>query len=161
LTVDAAIPIDAGVDSATGDASAEADAESADLIDSGAVPVTAAGISEIPASYQCAPLVSGDTATGPLNPITLTNYDHYVLAVAAVDSLGNLGAVGNLVCGTPGPIQDFWFDYVADGGQAGGGYCALEGVGVPAGSCLGAGVGLAAIGLARRRRRGHSSAARY
>jgi hypothetical protein len=114
------------------------------------VPVTPAGISEIPASFQCSPFLSGSATSSAM--ITLTNFDHYVFGVAAVDQLGNIGPVGNLVCGTPGPIADFWYDYVNDGGQAGGGYCALEGVGMPAGgSCMAIGVGLGAIGFARRR----------
>jgi hypothetical protein len=121
--------------------------------DAGAtVPVTPAGISEIPASFLCSPFLAG-SATG-MAPLTgLKNFDHYVFGVAAVDQLGNVGPVGNLVCGTPGPIADFWYDYVNDGGLAGGGYCALEGVGMPAGgACMAIGVGLGAIGLRRRRK---------
>lgn len=146
----------AAADAAVADAASDADA--ALVFDSGTtVPVTPAGVSQIPTSYQCAPIVSGDTASSLSNSLTLTNYDHYVFAVAAIDDLGNVGAVGNLVCGTPGPIQDFWYDYVQDGGQGGGGYCALEGVGLPAGgSCMALGVGLGVIGLVRRRRTSRS-----
>ncbi len=95
---------------------------------------------------------SGPTASGAT--VNLTNLDFYVFAVAAVDSIGNVGPVGNLECGTPGPIRDFWYTYsTVDGGLAGGGYCALEGVGMPAGSaCMMAGVGFAALSLLRRRR---------
>jgi hypothetical protein len=96
------------------------------------------------------------TAGSTANTATLsglTNYDYYAFAVAAVDSLGNVGPVGNLQCGTPGPIQDFWLDYTQDGGLAGGGYCALRGVGMPAGgTCMGIGVGFVALSLVRRRR---------
>jgi hypothetical protein len=93
------------------------------------------------------------TATVPAR-----NFDFYVYAVAAVDTLGNVGAVSNLQCGTPGPIKDFWYNYsTLDGGLAGGGYCALEGVGMPAGSAfMTAGVGFAAVSLLRRRRRRRS-----
>ena len=153
--IDASTSTDAATssDAATLDAGADADAEF--VAESGTtVPVTPAGISQISSSFLCAPLVQGNSATAAPNALTLKNFDHYVFAVAAVDELGNIGAVGNLVCGTPGPIQDFWFDYVQDGGQAGGGYCALEGVGMPAGgSCMAIGVGLGAIGFMRRRRR--------
>jgi hypothetical protein len=121
--------------------------------DAGApAPVTPAGISEIPASFLCSPFLAGSmTNSAPLT--SLKNFDHYVFGVAAVDQLGNVGPVGNLVCGTPGPVADFWYDYVNDGGLAGGGYCALEGVGMPAGgACTAIGVGLAAVGLGRRRK---------
>jgi hypothetical protein len=142
--------IDAGTAPVTSDAS---DLEAGFVFDAGApVPVTPAGISEIPASFLCSPLVAGNAA----NSATLSalkNFDHYVFAVAAVDQLGNVGPVGNLVCGTPAPVAGFWNDYLDDGGLAGGGDCALEGVGVPAGgACMAIGVGLGAIGLSRRRK---------
>jgi hypothetical protein len=122
---------------------------------------TNAGISQIPGAFICASptdTVDGATTLGSTistATVATTNYDFYVFAVAAVDILGNVGPVGNLQCGTPGPIADFWYNYATlDGGLAGGGYCALEGVGMPAGSaCMAVGVGLAAIGLVRRRRR--------
>jgi hypothetical protein len=142
--------VDAGTTPVTSDAS---DLEAGFVFDAGApVPVTPAGISEIPASFLCSPFLAG-SASG-MAPLTgLKNFDHYVFGVAAVDQLGNVGPVGNLVCGTPGPVADFWYDYVNDGGLAGGGYCALDGVGMPAGgSCMAIGVGLGAIGLRRRRK---------
>lgn len=155
FTVDASVATeatDAGAEAAIDEDAANSDAEV--VIESGVttVPVTPAGISEIPTSFLCSPLLSGsDTSTDTL---TLVNFDQYAFGVAAVDQLGNVGPIGNLVCGTPGPIAGFWYDYVNDGGQAGGGYCALEGVGMPAGrACMAIGVGLAALALARRRRK--------
>jgi hypothetical protein len=157
FTVDASLPVatEAGT-VATGDDASDSTAFESDVFvfDTGiaTVPITPAGISEIPASFQCG-TVSGNTASSA--SITLTNFDHYSFGVAAVDQLGNIGPVGNLTCGTPGPIASFWYDYIKDGGQAGGGYCALEGVGMPAGgACMMLGVGFGAISLARRRRRG-------
>jgi hypothetical protein len=86
--------------------------------------------------------------------ISLVNYDYYVFAVAAVDTSGNVGPVGDLVCGIPGPLNDFWMHYVADGGLAGGGYCALQFVGTPGGSMLMAvGMGFVGVTFLRRRRR--------
>jgi hypothetical protein len=98
-------------------------------------------------------MTAGSTTTSAT--VSAQNFEFYVWGVAAVDVLGNVGPVGNLKCGTPGPIKDFWYNYsTLDGGLAGGGYCALEGVGMPAASaCMTAMVGLAAVGLVRRRRR--------
>jgi hypothetical protein len=121
---------------------------------------TSAGISQIPASYLCASptdtvdgaMTAGVNTTGAT--ISTKNYDFFVFAVAAVDNLGNVGAIGNLQCGTPGPIADFFWNYTHDGGLAGGGFCALEGVGMPAGSaCMAVGMGLVGVGFVRRRRR--------
>jgi hypothetical protein len=123
---------------------------------------TPAGISEIPLGAVggtvislCAAADGGSTAGAGASSatITLKNDDFYAFAVAAVDSVGNVGPVASpLVCGTPSPLKDFWFDYTSDGGGGGGGYCALEGVGLPAGGAgMGVGIGLALIGLSRRR----------
>ena len=127
-----------------------------------AAPVTTnSGISQIPVQFIVAsPTDTLDGAmTGGSTTATATiparNFDFYVFAVAAVDTIGNVGALSNIQCGTPGPIKDFWYNYsTLDGGLAGGGYCALEGVGMPAGSAfMTAGVGLAAVSLIRRRRK--------
>ena len=81
----------------------------------------------------------------------LTNGVNYKIAAAASDIYGNVGPLSALVCATPQPIDDFWNVY---GGPAGGGFCALEGAGMPAGAAAFAGAMLvAAIGLVRRRRR--------
>lgn len=144
--------------------------DSADLVSQsgtvGTQVTTPAGISQVPigkvgntiVSLCASPNGAGEVAltagsTASTATLTLTNYDYYVFAVAAVDALGNVGPVGNVQCGTPGPIQDFWLDYTQDGGLAGGGYCALQGVGMPAGgTCMGIGVGFVALSLVRRRR---------
>jgi hypothetical protein len=122
--------------------------------------VTYAGISNLPLDLLCASpnddldgaMTSGAAASSAT--INLHNYDYYVFAVAAVDTSGNVGPIGApIVCGTPGPIDDFWYNYTNEGGLAGGGYCALEAVGSPAGSALmGLGIAFAGAGLVRRRR---------
>jgi hypothetical protein len=122
------------------------------------------GISQIDSKYQVAdvgntttsePILSAllpDGGTGPL-----INGHQYAIAVAAYDDDGNVGLVSNLFCQTPEPVIDFWDRYEADGGKAGGGFCALEGPGIPvAGSVFGMGVGAAALVFARRRRRRNS-----
>jgi hypothetical protein len=79
---------------------------------------------------------------------------YYTIAVAAVDSAGNVGPLAT-TCGEPVQLADFWYNYTTAGGQAGGGYCsAAEGVGVPAGT---GGLGLlmvaSIIAIVRKRRR--------
>jgi hypothetical protein len=157
-------------DSSTTSTTDSAGTDSADLVSQSATDgtqvTTPAGISQVPigrvgntvVSLCGSPNGSGNVAstggsTASTATLILTNYDYYVFAVAAVDTLGNVGPVGNLECGTPGPIQDFWLDYTQDGGLAGGGYCALRGVGMPAGgTCMGIGVGFVALSFVRRRR---------
>jgi hypothetical protein len=145
---------------------AAAVAEASTVVDEGGVVATGpintnAGISQISPGYLCASptdsvdgaMTAGVNTTGAT--ISTKNYDFFVFAVAAVDNLGNVGAIGDLQCGTPGPIADFFWNYTHDGGLAGGGFCALEGVGMPAGSaCMAVGMGLIGVGFARRRRRG-------
>jgi hypothetical protein len=121
------------------------------------------GISEIDASVYGVGNVGGNT-TSSFNVENLANGDRlinghqYAIAVAAYDDDGNVGLLSNLVCQTPEPIVDFWDRYTADGGTAGGGFCALEAPGVPvAGSMFGMGVGVAIVALARRRRRRNHS----
>jgi hypothetical protein len=120
------------------------------------------GISEIDASVYGVGNVGGNT-TSSFNIQTLPNGQplidghQYAVAVAAYDDDGNVGLLSNLVCQTPEPIVDFWDRYSADGGTAGGGFCALEAPGAPvAGSVFGVGVGVAVVAFARRRRRRNS-----
>jgi len=47
----------------------------------------------------------------------------YVLAVSATDTVGNSGALSELVCGTPEEVTDFFERYRELGGAAGGGIC--------------------------------------
>jgi hypothetical protein len=92
--------------------------------------------------------VSTKTITG------LKNGYVYTIAMSSIDGLNDNGPISGPECATPSPVNDFFTDYVNDGGLAGGGFCAVEQIGAPAG--LGA-LGLLALSLslslARRRRR--------
>jgi hypothetical protein len=84
----------------------------------------------------------------------LTNFTTYNVVVAAVDSSGNVGPPSPEACDYPAPVNDFFKNYTDDGGKAGGGFCTLEAVGMPAGTAaLFGGLGVAFLGAARRRRR--------
>ena len=87
----------------------------------------------------------------------LKNFKQYTVAVAATDSVGNVGPLSVLACDTPQPIDDFYKAYRDAGGMAGGGYCQASGpLGLVAGGAgpLGA-LGAAIVGgWARRRRSG-------
>jgi hypothetical protein len=78
----------------------------------------------------------------------------YTVAIAAIDNLNDNGPLSTPQCATPSPIDDFFSQYRAEGGLAGGSFCALEGVGIPTGTGV---FGLvmvgACVGLLRRRRR--------
>ncbi len=102
---------------------------------------------------------TGTTATGATNStFTVTglkNGFNYNVAVSAVDNYGNIGPPSTQQCAVPAPVDDFWKTYRLAGGEAGGGFCALEAVGAPAGTTaafVGAGA-LFAMGLRRRRSR--------
>ncbi len=78
----------------------------------------------------------------------------YTVAIAAIDNLNDNGPLSTPYCATPSPINDFYEQYRADGGLAGGSFCALEGVGIPAGTgAFGVVMVGACLALARRRRR--------
>jgi hypothetical protein len=80
---------------------------------------------------------------------------NYNVVVSAVDNFGNVGPPSTQQCAIPAPVNDFWKDYRAAGGQAGGGFCALEAVGAPAGSTVAFGAfgAFVVAGLRRRRNR--------
>ncbi|MDB4998171.1 MAG: hypothetical protein JWM74_5603 [Myxococcaceae bacterium] len=101
---------------------------------------------------ECA-RVGGNTSTNAILS-GRTNGTRYTVAVAATDAFGNSGTISTASCATPGPVDDFWKKYREAGGQAGGGFCALEHVGAPAGMSLFALVtAAAAVSFVRRRRR--------
>ncbi len=126
------------------------------------------GISTIPCDYlvgaSCTP---GQPVYTSINSPTLasegngsytikglTNGTTYNVVVAAVDSSGNVGPPSPEVCDYPAPVNDFFKNYTNDGGKAGGGFCTLEAVGMPASSAaLFGGLGASFVGAVRRRRR--------
>jgi len=117
------------------------------------------GISDIPGMYLCGQVGGNTTSSlvvqnfldgGP----NIKDGIQYAVTVAATDGTGNTGIIGNVSCVIPSPVIDFWTAYTNAGGLAGGGFCALEGAGMPVGGTLfGLGIGVAALTLARRRRR--------
>ncbi len=114
------------------------------------------GISGVPTQNLVAGGSSGvtvsDKSTGTFTITGLRNGAVYNVAVAAVDGSGNVGPSSTQACVSPAPVLDFWSTYRAAGGQAGGGFCALEAAGAPASSLAMVPLGLAAFALARRRR---------
>ena len=101
---------------------------------------------------ECA-RVGGNTSTNAIIS-GRANGTRYTVAVAATDAFGNSGKISSASCATPGPVDDFWKKYREAGGQAGGGFCALENVGAPAGMSLFAlFTAAAAVSFVRRRRR--------
>ncbi len=116
------------------------------------------GVSLVPdalfdAKYKCGD-VSGSVGTTIVAP-NLVNGQTVAVAVAAVDSFGNVGELSSPICQYPEPTSDFWRDYRSSGGSAGGGFCSVDGpggAGAPAGSF--AVVALAAVmGVSTVRRR--------
>lgn len=59
----------------------------------------------------------------------LQNYQTYVLAVSAVDDLGNPGVLSNVACGVPEELDSFFEKYRELGGRGGGGICGVATVG--------------------------------
>jgi hypothetical protein len=141
---------DAGTQAATGDDSGEGGSSSSG---SGG-----GGISTIPPQHLVgasgAGLTVSDKSVGTYTMTGLKNWVTYNVVVSAVDAFGNIGPPSVEACDYPQPVNDFWTDYRNDGGQAGGGFCALEAVGASPGTSL-AGVGalIGAVGVVRRRRR--------
>lgn len=82
----------------------------------------------------------------------LQNNVSYAVAVAALDNYGNPGTLSTVACATPVLVDDFWQLYREKGGRAGGGFCALEAVGMPAGAFVLWGW-LSAVGITVWRRR--------
>ncbi|MBN1607310.1 MAG: hypothetical protein JW940_11800 [Polyangiaceae bacterium] len=104
-------------------------------------------------SYRCGS-VEGATASRA-NAKGLSNGIEYAVAVAAVDTVGNVGELSNVACGTPHQLDDFFEVYRREGGNGGGGYCATTGRGRSGTLALAMGALLVAGAL--RQRRGRSS----
>lgn len=102
-----------------------------------------------------------NACTGELNgpgvSVTgLANDTVYAIGIAAVDELGNPGQLSEIVCISPIPVDDFFDNYRAAGGQGGCiGGCAVANDGVPTSALV---VGLALGFLLLRRRRARRAA---
>ncbi len=88
--------------------------------------------------YECGSLPVSTTGSAikaeTLRGAPLQNGKTYAVALAASDSFLNVGPLSAVVCEYPEPTHDFWDDYKSSGGQGGGGFCSIEGAGVPIGS---------------------------
>ena len=131
-------------------------------IEGGSTTALSGGVSTIPCAYGIglgSDCYSGGsiTLTGESNgsrTITgLTNGTWYNVVVASVDGSGNVGPPSPEVCDYPAPVSDFWQTYRNAGGKAGGGFCALQALGAPAGASFALGVAGAGLLAAMRRRR--------
>jgi hypothetical protein len=106
---------------------------------------------DVPAMYLCSSTTGANGAGA--NITGLRNGTSYAIAVAAVDTYGNSGPLSSPVaCATPQLTDDFWGAYRRAGGGAGGGFCALEAVGLPAGTAA-SWMSVVALGAAWIRRR--------
>jgi hypothetical protein len=89
-----------------------------------------AGSQFVDSAYLCG---SGGSATSTNVTVSnLANGTYYTVAVAGIDNYGNTGILSTPACSTPQQVIDFWQEYVGAGGQAGGGFCSVDGVGIPA-----------------------------
>jgi hypothetical protein len=107
-------------------------------------------------AYLCGEI----NGTGPTGLASVLENGRYnAVAVAAFDRLGNVGKLSVEKCATPTEVQDFYEEYRARGGKAGGGICSVPIRGRSPGATgplLGA-LACAALVL-RRRRRAHGAA---
>jgi hypothetical protein len=132
--------------------------DSGNVIDS-SVTNQSGGISTIPSANlvginSANGVTVSDKSTGSYTIKGLTNGVTYNVAVSAVDAYGNIGPPSSEACDYPAPVNDFFKTYRLDGGKAGGGFCALEAVGEPAGASIVSMVfGASAFALVRRRRK--------
>jgi len=98
--------------------------------------------------------------SGDITVDGLTMGQEYVIAVAAIDNVDNVGPLSTLGCGTPEEVLDFFDAYRDAGGQAGGGLCQCQLVGLSLERPLAVAAVLVlglAFGLRRsRRQRGRS-----
>lgn len=126
--------------------------QSGDNPDAGTSAATSEGV-VLSSEYECG-RIEGSTATEAVVTGLKIGYPYWI-AMAARDGFKNNGAASDASCGVPVPVTDFWDLYKGAGGQAGGGYCALERVGGRTGAgALGLALaGVASLAVARRRRR--------
>jgi hypothetical protein len=102
---------------------------------------------QVPTGASC-----GQRATTPVvTSSTLVPGYRYLIGVAGVDNVGNVGPLSALVCSAPSDVDDFWSDYLANGGQAGGG-CSLTDVAHENALAVGGWMLVLAVALGRRRR---------
>ena len=87
----------------------------------------------------------------------LTNGVAYACGVAGFDALFNVGKLSELVCATPEPVNGYFKQYRAAGGQAGGGYCTFARSTATPAAVLTPLAALALLVLRRRKRQSASA----
>lgn len=115
-----------------------------------ACPSSALVEGKLPASSPCGSVLGSTNVSTNLK--NLTSGTTYAVAVAAVDTVGNIGKLSKVECGTPVLVTDFFEAYRDAGGTGGGGFCSFS----PGhASRFGGAAGLltACIALLARRRR--------
>lgn len=99
--------------------------------------------------YKCGDARGRSARSGQLNA---DNGTEYAVAVSARDQVANEGRLSPVACGTPEEVTTFFEQYRADGGRAGGGYCAWAPPGSSSWALLAIGL-LGGAWLLRSRRR--------
>jgi hypothetical protein len=80
----------------------------------------------------------------------LENGTLYAVGIAAVDTFGNPGNLSEIACATPEPINGFFEQYRAAGGQGGGGFCSLSRTDAARGVWIGAAALAVSLLVSRR-----------
>ncbi len=103
--------------------------------------------------YKCAEIggaLGSRVVVEKIGDEPLVNDKSYAVAIAAVDSYGNVGAVGAPLCVMPGETTDFWETYRDGGGGAGG--CSVDAAPISTITCILPCAALV-VGVLRRRKR--------
>jgi hypothetical protein len=75
-------------------------------------------------AVDCGNVTATGAKGGETEPV-LENGEEFVVAIAAEDTVNNLGKLSNLACGTPKDVRGFFENYRDAGGEGGGGYCSF------------------------------------
>jgi hypothetical protein len=100
-------------------------------------------------SYECGSALGNVATEGTASG--LTNGVQYAVAVAAVDTVENVGVLSATACGNPEEVDNFFELYRRAGGKGGGGFCAAAAKPAPGAFLLILGALL--LRTVRRRRR--------
>jgi len=112
------------------------------------------GVPRLPdAKYACAEIggaLGSRVVVEKIGDEPLVNDKSYAVAIAAVDSYGNVGAVSAPLCVMPGETTDFWETYREGGGGAGG--CSMDAAPLSTVTCA-LPCAVVVLGVLRRRKR--------